>query len=316
MGALVIQQIALDFPKVTRMQIPIFSGPTMSTATVEPYNTTLHTHTTMDIIDLAILYDNEALYDICDKILLRNNPNYIDLNRIVALMISSITCSLRYENAQHTSIREIRTNLIPYPRIHFPIVRHAPIEHISRCSYSNLTVNYITNCVFSKSYQSVKCDTGRGRYMSIILTYRGLVTPQEVSMAISKQSSHLTNFVEWCPSGYKLGINSQGPIVVPESEVAPSDKGVTMMFNNTSIKDAWVRIGRKFDMLYEKRAFLHWYVQEGMEESEFNESRDDLRMLEADYVEISLDEKEMIGKDDKSARSYIPGSSAAYEEVH
>jgi hypothetical protein len=33
--------------------------------------------------------------------------------------------------------------------------------------------------------------------------------------------------------------------------------------------EAWARLDHKFDLLYAKRAFVHHYVGEGMEEGEF-----------------------------------------------
>lgn len=53
----------------------------MSTAVVEPYNSVLSTHSLLEHTDVAVMLDNEAVYDICRRSLDIERPTYTNLNR-------------------------------------------------------------------------------------------------------------------------------------------------------------------------------------------------------------------------------------------
>ncbi|GAA48838.1 tubulin alpha-1 chain [Clonorchis sinensis] len=259
-------------------------------AVVEPYNSILTTHTTLEHTDCAFMVDNEAIYDICRRNLSIDRPTYTNLNRLIGQVVSSVTASLRFQGALNVDLNEFQTNLVPYPRIHFPLSSYAPVISAEKAFHEQLNVNEITNSCFEPANQMVKCDPRRGKYMACCLLYRGDVVPKDVNAAITKIKTQKTvQFVDWCPTGFKVGLNYQPPTVVPGGDLAKVPRALCMLSNTTAIAEAWARLDHKFDLMYAKRAFVHWYVGEGMEEGEFSEAREDMAALEKDYEEVGID---------------------------
>uniref|UniRef100_A0A4W3GFI1 Tubulin/FtsZ 2-layer sandwich domain-containing protein n=1 Tax=Callorhinchus milii TaxID=7868 RepID=A0A4W3GFI1_CALMI len=189
--------LSVDYGKKSKLEFAVYPAPQISTAVVEPYNSILTTHTTLEHSDCAFMVDNEAIYDICANKLEVERPTYTNLNRLIAQIVSSITASLRFDGALNVDLTEFQTNLVPYPRIHFPLAAFAPIVS-KEGSYAHFPVPKITEACFDLAYQMVKCDSRRGKYMACCLLYRGDVVANKITDTIAKMKvKHTVKFVDW-----------------------------------------------------------------------------------------------------------------------
>merc|ERR1711953_477848 len=246
MGTLLISKVREEYPDRVMSTYSVFPSPKVSDVVVEPYNSMLSIHQLIENADEVSVIDNEALYDIAVTTLKESKPNFKQLNGLVATAMAGTTCCLRFPGQLNSDLRK-------------------------------LSVKDIMEQVFDAKNMMAACDPRAGKYMTASVIFRGASVQskdvdEQVLIMINRNEAY---FVDWIPHNIKQSLCGAGPL--------NSDIGVSMIGNNTAIQEIFQRITDQFGAMFERKAFLHWYTGEGMDEMEFTEAESNVIDLIAEY---------------------------------
>merc|ERR1712110_961396 len=266
MGTLLISKVREEYPDRIMATYSVFPSPRVSDVVVEPYNSLLSIHQLIENADEVSVIDNEALYDICFTTM-----------DLVATAMAGTTCCLRFPGQLNSDLRKLGVNLIPFPRLHFFTIGTAPLTASDDKGYRKLSVKDIMEQVFDAKNMMAACDPRAGKYMTASVIFRGASVQskdvdEQVLIMINRNEAY---FVDWIPHNIKQSLCGAGPL--------NSDIGVSMIGNNTAIQEIFQRITDQFGAMFERKAFLHWYTGEGMDEMEFTEAESNVIDLIAEY---------------------------------
>merc|ERR1712087_749142 len=162
------------------------------------------------------------------------------------------------------------------PRLHFFLVGFAPLTARLSQDYRVLTVPELTNQAFDAKNMMCAADPRNGRYLTCAMLYRGKISSKEVDDQMMKMTNANNNyFVEWIPNNLKASICDIPPVGLEMASV--------FVGNSTAIQEAWKRVADQFTLMFRRKAFLHWYTGEGMDEMEFTEAESNLNDLVSEY---------------------------------
>jgi tubulin beta len=253
----------------------VFPSAKVSDVVVEPYNALLSVHQLIENADLTLVLDNEALYDLVRRACV-DAPRYAELNAFITQALSGATAPLRFPAHANGDLRALATNLTPFPRLHFIHVAHAPLAlpgaRPVSASLAQLSAALADGGRTSLSGAPV------GPTWAATPLYRGKLSDRAMVELVRDEGSTLAGpRVGWIPTG------------LTPARVRPPARGAslsaTLLANSQGVKGVLQRLSDQFNRLFKRKAFLHWYTGEGMDEMEFQEADRNLRQLISEYAE-------------------------------
>uniref|UniRef100_A0A0K3C9U5 Tubulin beta chain n=1 Tax=Rhodotorula toruloides TaxID=5286 RepID=A0A0K3C9U5_RHOTO len=302
MGTLLISKIREEYPDRMMATFSVVPSPKVSDTVTEPYNATLSVHQLVENSDETFCIDNEALYDICFRTLKLTSPTHGDLNQLVSVVMSGITTCLRFPGQLNSDLRKLAVNMVPFPRLHFFMVGFAPLTAKGSQSFRAVSVPELTQQMFDAKNMMAASDPRHGRYLTVAAFYRGKVSMREVDDSMLQvQTKNADHFVEWIPNN----------IQTAHCDIPPKGlkMSVTFIGNSTSIQELFSRVHTQFSAMFRRRAFLHWYTGEGMDEMEFTEAESNMQDLVAEYQQY-----ESQGADDEYEGEYEENGAEEYAQ--
>ncbi|CAK0858690.1 unnamed protein product [Prorocentrum cordatum] len=80
--------------------------------------------------------------------------------------------------------------------------------------------------------------------------------------------------------------------------------------NSTAIQEMFKRVAEYFTAMFRRKAFLHWYTGEGMDEMEFTEAESNMNDLVSEYQQYQMPSDKTIGGGDDAFNTFFSETGA------
>ncbi|CDW88772.1 tubulin alpha chain [Stylonychia lemnae] len=297
--------------KAKNIAFQLFPSQNVADSIVEPYNFMFSSSLLLERIDLSIFVTNENASQILKLNRGIEMPKHEEVNRLYVEFLSNLTSSARYfgdTSSNRFSLDRLCQQQKPYPSIksfspsHY--IQNEQQQLFNSTDYAqrqlintnNFNLGYYQNSKDSEIEQRIidisTFTRGSINKLSIIKEYNCLF--QNVNSNIVPKLADQKSFSYYfssqrAPKYYRDVSSDLQEDTHSSTSYLPSQEKFNFSTLSTSSNVITVLqgIADKFDKLYEKKAFIHYFVGEGMESGEASETRELLQQMISDYEEVS-----------------------------
>ena len=276
MGSLMMIQAKEEFPDLPIISFSVMPSPKVSDIVVDPYSAALSINEIREFCDGVFVIDNEALYRLATNQFAFQQPTLGNLNFIANQMVNDVTSLFRYDDSFGFNVSSFLNEMTITPNLKYFTFSRAPFYDETDALLKGES-NDKDLLVLTKSLLDVKRSytdiTEHGIPLSTLIAYRGfdsvdhgkVVKTVQDDIIFSDKDVMTTSIC--CDGAYGI------------------DCGF-MISNNTSMKSVFNRISQQFSALFKRKAFVHGYVGQGMDEWEMSFAGERVRDLIRCYEEV------------------------------
>lgn len=219
-------------------------------------------------------------------------PDMKDLNKMIAFALSDLTAASRFGGSLTTSLKKTVHNLIPFPTAKYITcstiglypdfqnrVLAQPIQGLEGCFAEPSDEEVMVKALFNNHNLMTDVDLRDDRIFSFSCFFRGPSTSvssymvEEQLLKLKKiNNSHFEDFIS---------NNAHGSYC--EKERPGFRAAGTALINSKAIAEVFNKYVKDFDLMFDKKAFLKPFLDDGMDENEFKEARSNLMDIIAEY---------------------------------
>ena len=282
LGSLIMERLAVDYYKKTKVSFLVNPSPEYKNTVVSPYNAVKTYYVDVEHSTITYMIDNQSLYNLWVANMQSGDPCFHDINTLITSLMSYALPNV-YERGP--TFAHLATDLVPYPRIHYitPSITLSTPPLLGPCKL-------LDTCFAPQNYLLSTKNIGKFVVGSIL--FRGVSDYRYISESKEYIQSQLTlPFAQYIQTPLYLNCSPYPsfPLNTPAPTQTPLiSESCCLLGNITGVKGHFERVCRDFDLLYAKRAFVHWFVGCGLESGEMSEIRENAASLIKDYEEISI----------------------------
>eukprot|EP01083_Nonionella_stella_P036275 98990_1 len=248
------------------------------------YNASLSFHQLLENVDIHYVIDNGKLLDICRKQCKLSNPTFDDINWALSLVLSGVTSTLRFhgEPSILTNLRKTRTHYAIFPRLKNLQLCYSPFVSRRMQQKKNNVMDIIRAAwTYDNDVSTVRMEDGKIICCASIYRSNDTKAIDRMNHFESVQWTRICDDCErWIPDNLQSCYMDDGNDQF-YNKYTPLT--TTTVSNTTSSKPVYQRICAQFARSFKRKAYLHCYITEGMDQMEFVEADKNMRDLITEY---------------------------------